>query len=303
MTSAPETDFPIPLSQETALRIRLAPAALALLLAAPALADDISGTLKKIQDTRVIKLGYLTQSIPFSYIDADGKPNGYSVDLCMRVTTGIQEQLGLPDLAVQWVPVTLETRFDSVKSGEIDVECGITTNTLSRQKQVDFSVMTWLDGANFAVREESPYKTLSDLAGKKIAVIAGTTTVGAFKQVLEKSYVNAELVTVHSHAEGLDAVRRGAADAYAADHTVLVGLAVQMAQSMKLRLGDRTLSYEPYGLMLRKNDQDFRQAVNTVLSRIYRSGQIIPIYDRWFGKLGKPSQFITVMYLMNGLPE
>jgi len=285
------------------VRIPLALSAVAFLLAGPTLADELSGTLKKIQETSVIKLGYLTQSIPFSYIDADGRPSGYSADLCMRVATGIQEQLALQKLDVQWVPVTLESRFDAVKSGEIDLECGITTNTLARKKQVDFSVMTWLDGANFAVRDESPYKTLSDLAGKKIAVIAGTTTVGAFKQVLEKSYVNAELVIVHSHAEGLDAVRRGAVDAYAADHTVLVGLAVQMAQSMKLRLGDRTFSYEPYGLMLRKNDQDFRQAVNTVLSRIYRSGQIIPIYDRWFGKLGKPSQFITVMYLINGLPE
>ena len=155
------------------MRIPLALSAVAFLLAGPTLADELSGTLKKIQETSVIKLGYLTQSIPFSYIDADGRPSGYSADLCMRVATGIQEQLALQKLDVQWVPVTLESRFDAVKSGEIDLECGITTNTLARKKQVDFSVMTWLDGANFAVRDESPYKTLSDLAGKKIAVIAG----------------------------------------------------------------------------------------------------------------------------------
>ena len=285
------------------MRILCVLATAALALANPALADDISGTLKRIKDTGVIKLGHLTQSVPFSFVEADGTPAGYSPDLCMRVATGIQEQLGLPKLDVQWVQVTLETRFEAVNSGAIDLECGITTNTLSRQKQVDFSVMTWVDGANFMVREESPFKTLSDLNGKKIAVIPGTTTVGALKDVLQKSYVKAELVMVHSHVEGLEALRKGTADAYATDQTVLIGLALAAGPSMKVRLGDRNLSYEPYGLMMRKNDQDFRQAVNTVLARIYRSGQILPIYDRWFGKLGKPSQFVVAMYLLNGLPE
>jgi len=284
------------------MRPLIALAATALFLANSAFADEISGTLRKIKDTGVIKLGHLTQSAPFSYVEVDGTPTGYSPDLCMRAATGIQEQLGLPKLDIRWVPVTLETRFDAITSGAIDLECGITTNTLSRQKQVDFSVMTWVDGANFMVREESPVKSFSDLNGKKIAVIPNTTTVGAMKEVLEKSYVRAELVMVHSHVEGLEALRKGTADAYAADQTVLIGLALN-APSMKVRLGDRNLSYEPYGLMMRKNDQDFRQAVNTVLARLYRSGQIIPIYERWFGKLGKPSQFVTAMYLLNGLPE
>jgi glutamate/aspartate transport system substrate-binding protein len=284
------------------MRFLFAFAAAALALAHSAAADEISGTLKTIKDTGVIKLGHLTQSTPFSYVEVDGRATGYSVDLCMRVATGIQEQLGLAKLDVRWVPVTLETRFDAVNSGAVDLECGITTNTLSRQKQVDFSVMTFVDGANFVVREESPYKSFSDLNGKKIAVIPNTTTVGALKESLEKSYVKADLVMVHSHVEGLEALRKGTADAYASDQTVLIGLALN-APSMKLRLGDRNLSYEPYGLMMRKNDQDFRQAVNTVLARLYRTGQIIPIYDRWFGKLGKPSQFLTVMYLLNGLPE
>jgi ABC-type amino acid transport substrate-binding protein len=267
------------------------------------LAADLAGTLKTIKDTGVIKLGYLPQSVPFSFVDVDGKPLGYSPDLCLRAATGIQEQLGLQKLDVQWVQVSLETRFDAVKTGAIDLECGITTNTLSRQKDVDFSVMTWVDGANFLVRESSPYRTLSDLAGKKIAVIPNTTTVGALKQVLEKSYINAEIVLVHSHLEGLEGLNKGTVDAYASDQTVLIGLAVAVSQSMKVRLGDKNLSYEPYGLMLRKNDQDFRQAVNTVLARLYRSGQIVQIYDRWFGKLGKPGEFLTIMYLLNALPE
>jgi ABC-type amino acid transport substrate-binding protein len=285
------------------VRILSAVAIAALLLTTPVLAADLTGTLKTIKETGVIKLGYLPQSVPFSFAETVGKPQGYSPDLCLRAATGIQEQLGIEKLDVQWVPVTLETRFDAVKTGAIDLECGITTNTLSRQKDVDFSLMTWVDGANFLVRDSSPYKTLSDLAGRKIAVIPNTTTVGVLEKVLEKSYINAEIVLVHSHLEGLDGLNKGTVDAYASDQTVLVGLAFAVSQSMKVRLGDKNLSYEPYGLMLRKNDQDFRQAVNTVLARLYRSGQIVQIYDRWFGKLGKPSEFIAMMYLLNALPE
>jgi len=285
------------------VRILSAVAVAALLLNTPVLAAEITGTLKTIKDTGVIKLGFLSQSLPFSFADADGKPLGYSPDLCLRAATGIQEQLGLQKLDVQWVPVTLETRFDAVKTGAIDLECGITTNTLSRQKDVDFSLMTWVDGANFLVRDSSPYKTLSDLAGKKIAVIPNTTTVGALKQALEKGYISAEIVLVHSHLEGLEGIHKGAIDAYASDQTVLVGLALAVSESLKVRLGDKNLSNEPDGLMLRKKDQDFRQAVNTVIARLYRSSQIVQIYDRWFGKLGKRSEFIAMMYLLNGLPE
>jgi ABC-type amino acid transport substrate-binding protein len=285
------------------VRILTILATAALVLANPVLADDISGTLGKIKDTGVIKFGYLSESVPFSYADARGTPSGYSPDLCARIATGIQEQLGLQNLDVQWVPVTLETRFDAVTSGAIDLECGITTNTLSRQKLVDFSLMTWVDGGNFIVREDSPFKTLSDLNGKKIAVIPGTTTVDALKDALDKSYVKAQLVMVRSHVEGLEALSKATADAYASDQTVLIGLAIAAGKSFKARLGDRYFSYEPYGLMMRRNDQDFRQAVNTVLARLYRTGQIMQIYDRWFGKLGKPSQFISTMYLLNGLPE
>jgi len=285
------------------VRILSAVAIAVLLLNTPALAADLTGTLKTIKDTGVIKLGFLSESVPFSYADTDGTPRGYSPDLCLRAANGIQEQLGLQKLDVQWVRVSLETRFQAIKTGAIDLECGITTNTLSRQKDVDFSLMTWLDGANFLVRDSSPYRALVDLAGKKIAVIPNTTTVWALKQSFEKSFISAEIVLVQSHMEGLESLNKGTVDAYASDQTVLIGLAVAVSKSLKVRLGDKNLSYEPYGLMLRKNDQDFRQAVNTVLARLYRSGQIVQIYDRWFGKLGKPNEFLVLMYQLNALPE
>ena len=285
------------------MRILSAVAIAVLLLNTPALAAELTGTLKTIKETGVIKLGFLSQSVPFSYADVDGTPIGYSPDLCLRAANGIKEQLGLEKLDVKWVRVSLETRFEAIKTGAIDLECGITTNTLSRQKDVDFSLMTWLDGANFVVRDNSPYRTFADLAGKKIAVIPNTTTVWALKQALEKSFISAEIVEVHSHVEGLEGLTKGTVDAYASDQTVLIGLAVVVSKSLKVRLGDKQLSYEPYGLMLRKNDQDFRQAVNTVLARLYRSGQIVQIYDRWFGKLGKPNEFLVLMYQLNALPE
>ena len=285
------------------MRLFSALAAAALMLASPVSADDISGTLKKIKDTGIIKLGYLSQSVPFSFAGEDGKAQGYSVELCERAARGIQEQLGLQKLDVQWIPVTLENRFDAVKTGKVDIECGITTNTLSRQKQVDFSVMTWIDGANFAVRDDSSAKSLADLAGKKIAVVSNTTTQTVLKDVLEKGYINAEVVLVHSHVEGLDKVFKGEVDAYSTDQVILIGLAASLPDTKKIKIGEKNFSYEPYGLMMRRNDADLRQAVNTVLARIYRTGQIKEIYNRWLGKLGKPGDLVIVMYLLNGLPE
>jgi ABC-type amino acid transport substrate-binding protein len=285
------------------MRLLLALATAVFLLATPATAQELSGTLKKIKDSGVIRLGYLSQSVPFSFVDDNGKPLGYSVDLCSRVATAIQDQLGLKKLDVKWVEVTLETRFDMVKNGTIDLECGISTNTLARQKEVDFSVMTWVDGGNFVVKADAPIRGLSDLAGKKIAVVPSTTTHSALKDVLGKTYINAEVVPVADHMVGLEALHKGAVDAYASDQTVLIGLALSVGQSIALKLGEKQFSYEPYGLMLRRNDADFRVAVNTVLARMYRTGQVVEVYDRWMGKLGKPADVLVVMYLLNGLPE
>ena len=143
-------------------------------------------TLKTIADTKTIRMGYLRESVPFSFVDQNGDPSGYSIDLCKRVAAGIQQQLNLPEIAIKWVPVTLANRFDLVSSGGIDLECGTSTNSLSRQKQVDFSVMTWVDGGNFVVKAGQPHHSLADLAGKKIAVVAGTTTESGLRAALKK---------------------------------------------------------------------------------------------------------------------
>jgi len=266
-------------------------------------AQEPQGTLQRIAQSKTIRLGYLTEGVPFSFAEEPGKPAGYTVDLCRRVVAGIQQQLGLPSLDITWVEVTSANRFDRVVDGSIDLECGTSTNTVSRQKSVDFSLMTWVDGGSFLVKAPNPARRLSDLAGKKIAVMEGTTTETALRDVLSKKYINAEVVVVTDHLAGLNAVDRGTADAYASDRTILIGLALAIQGQMPVALADEQFSYEPYGLVLRRNDADFKQAVNQVLAQLYRSGRVIEVYDRWFGKLGKPTEMLIAMYLLNGLPQ
>ena len=176
--------------------------AFSLWLAGTCGAQQIQNTLRKIQETKTIKLGYLDQSLPFSFVDEKKKPAGYSVELCQKVASGIEKQLGLESLEVQWVPITLVNRFEMVTNGTIDLECGISTITVSRQKIVDFSLMTWLDSGNFMVKAGQPRGGLADLAGKKIAVIVGTTTDRALADALKKDAISAEIVLVKEHLGG-----------------------------------------------------------------------------------------------------
>ena len=272
-------------------------------VAMPGMAQQPQGTLKKILDTRTIRLGYLKESVPFSFAEREGHPIGYSIDLCQRIAARIQRQLELSQLDIKWVELTEANRFDKVADGTVDMECGTSTNTPSRQKQVDFSLMIWADGGTFLIRPDQPVKALSDLSGKAIAVIEGTTTERALRQALSDQFVNARVLLVKQHLEGLNALANGAVDAYAGDQTVLVGLALAVASQTKFTLAELQFSFEPYGLALRRNDADFKLAVNQTLARLFRTKQIIEVYDRWFGKLGKPTPMTVAMYVLNGLPE
>ena len=277
--------------------------ALVWLVPASASAQDLLGTLKKIKDSGTIVMGYREQSLPFAFRGDDGKPTGYSVDLCQRIATGIQQQLKLAKLDVKWVPVTPENRITSVVNGTIDLECGSTTASLSRQEQVDFSNMTFIDGGSLLVKLGANMSTLQDLSGKKIGVVPSTTTDGAIRAVLQKALVNAEIVPVTDHRGGLAALESGSIDAYASDRVILIGLAATAKDPGQFAIAEQYLSYEPYAFMLRRGDAPFRLAVNRVLASLYRSGEIIPIYARWFGKLGQPSKILVAMYALYALPE
>jgi ABC-type amino acid transport substrate-binding protein len=287
----------------SALAESAAAIALASLLAAPAYAQDLQGTLKKIKDSGTIVIGYREQSLPFSFRGDDGKPTGYSIDLCQRIVTGIQQQLKLAKLDIKWVPVTPATRIAAVVDGTIDLECGSTTSSLSRQEQVDFSNMTFVDGGSLLVKLSSNFATLQDLAGKKIGVIPGTTTEAALSNVLQKTSITAQVVPVTDHRGGLAALESGAIDGYASDRVILIGLAATATNPGQFAIAEQYLSYEPYGFMLRRGDSAFRLAVNRVLASLYRSGEIRAIYGRWFGKLGPPGKILIAMYALYALPE
>jgi len=278
-----------------------AAAALALLLPGVAPAQELTGTLKKIKDSGTITIGYREQSVPFSFRGPDGKPAGYSVDLCQRIATRVQQQLKLSKLDVKWVAVTPETRIQSVVNGTVDLECGSTTNSLSRQEQVDFSHMIFVDGSSLLIKADK-VAAMQDLGGKKIAVIPGTTTEPAVRAALQKAFVTAQIVPVKDHREGLAAVESGSADAYASDRVILIGLVIT-AKEGQFAIGEQYLSYEPYGFMLRRGDAPFRLAVNRVLSSLYRSREVMQIYGRWFGKLGEPGNLLIAMYALHALPE
>jgi ABC-type amino acid transport substrate-binding protein len=258
-----------------------------------------TGTLDKITTTRTIALGYRESSIPFSYVGPDKAPVGYSVELCTRIMADLQRQV--PGLKVQWVPVTVENRIPLLLNGTIDLECGSTTNTLARQEQVDFSLTTFLTGGSLLTLAEAPVGP--ELRSLRIAVIPGTTTEQVLKTLATQESAAVQFLPVTDHAEGLAALENHLADAYASDRIILIGLALAARDPARFALVDRYFSYEPYALVLRRGDPAFRLAVNRVLARLYRSGQILEVYTRWFGKLGTPSAVLLSLYAIEGLPE
>jgi glutamate/aspartate transport system substrate-binding protein len=271
-------------------------------LISPAVAQQLDGTLKKIKDSGTFTLGYLETAPPFSFPGPDRRPVGYSIDLCTHVASAIQKQLGV-NLKLDWVPVTAENRIDMVAQGKVDIECGTTTATLSRQERVDFSLMTFVDGGSLMTTADSTLSGVPDLAGKRIGVIPGTTTEKALGNFLKEQFVTVETVHVKDHVEGRVALEKKSIDAFASDRGILIGLAITAKDPKGFGFANLLFSYEPYGFMVRRNDAAFRLAVNRALAGLYRSGGVAPIYDRWFGIFGKPTQAIQAMYLLNGLPE
>jgi polar amino acid transport system substrate-binding protein/glutamate/aspartate transport system substrate-binding protein len=283
----------------TRFLVALAAAALAL----PAAGQAPGSTLAKVRDARQIVLGYREAQAPFSFAGDDRQPAGYVVDLCQRVVASLRRELKLDSLAVRWVPVTAESRFAAVTGGQVDLECGTTTATLGRMREVDFSALTFIDGGGVLSRADAPVVRLADLAGRRVAVQAGTTAERNLPLALKERQVSAQVVTAKTQAEAVAMVEGGAVDAFATDRLVLLGAAARAKDPRKLALSEEDFSFEPYALMLRRNDGDFRLAVNRALAELYRSPGIVEIYDRWFGAFGKPGVLLASMYYLNALPE
>ena len=269
-----------------------------------AMAAEPVGTLRNIRDTGTIKIGYHRDAEPFSFVNPQGTPVGYSLDLCRRIAALVKSELGLTELKTELVLVNYENRFDAVESGKVDIECGTATMTLSRMQRVDFSLMTFVTGGGLVSRAAAPVSKIRDVAGKKVAVIKSATAESALKAYLEKNAIEAQLIAVADGEEGIARLLEGDVDAFANDQVTLIGQIIRTRKPAEFALAEGLFSFEPYGLMTRRNDADFRLVVNRALARLYRSGEFQGLFGKWFARVGiEPSPVLIAMYSLQAIPE
>lgn len=289
------------------MRITASFAAAALATLLPILAGTAAaaeGTLEKIARTGEFVIGYRTDSLPLSFQDRQGRPAGYSVDLCRRIGERVRQHFADEDIEVKFVPVSSEERIAAVVDGTIDIECGSTTVTLSRHERVDFSLPTFVTGASIVSLKGSGIQDAADLAGKRIAVAKGTTTEQKLRAFLAETAIDAEIVIVGDRTEGWARLNQDNVDAMASDQIVLIGLIMSSQDPTRYWLDSEIFSYEPYAFVVRRNDADFRLVVNRALAEVYRSGDYADIYYEWIGKAGiEVPPVVAVMYQLGALPE
>lgn len=273
-------------------------------LAAALLAQAVSAdTLGRIKSSKSINVAYSPDSLPFSFSEGKDDPRGYSIDLCKRVIAQIARTIGASELKVNWMSGTTPERLRMVATGKADLECGITTQTLARMANVDFSSLIFLDSGGLIARADGKDRKLADLGGQKIAVMKGTTTEARLREALQKRLVNAQVVPIDRAVNGITMLAAGDVDAYAGDTVTLIGLMLQAKDPNQFGLMHDEFSYEPYALALPRNDSAMRLEVNRALSQIYRAGEIGPIYGQWLGPLGTPTDLLKAMYLLNTIPD
>ena len=267
-----------------------------------ALGSVNAGTLDTVRQAKALRIAYREDAPPFSFTDDAGLPTGFMVDLCKSVAKHIGEQLDINDLKVAYVLVTAENRFDAIENGKADLLCEPTSETLSRREHVDFSIPTFVDGASLLVGGDAP-GDFRALSGKKIGVLAGTTTEQSLRDTLARANIAAEVTPAKTHLDGLAMLDKGEIVAYFADRAILTYLASKSSDATKLRLADNYFSLEPYALALPHGDEDFRLAVDRVLSHIYRSGEIGVVFAHTFGNEMQPSDILKSLYSVSALPD
>ena len=284
--------------------MKLVPLLLCLFASSTVHAQELTGTLKKIKDSNTISLGVRETSLPFSYLDDKQNIVGYSIDLCYKIVDAIKVELNLPNLQVKQTPVISQTRVPLVANGTIDLECGSTTNTYTRQKQVEFSHVTFIGGTRLLVRANAGIREVEDLKGKTVSVSQGTTNERAIKTISDQKQLGIKVLNVKDHGEGFLAVETGRVQANVSDDIQLLALARNAKKPKDFAVVGRLLSYEPFGLMFRRNDADFKLIVNKTLSQLFRNGEIEQIYDRWFLPLGAPMhEKLKTAFAIQALPE
>lgn len=266
-------------------------------------AAEFTGTLKKIADSGTIVIGHRESSVPFAYLDDNQKPIGYSMDLCHRIVEDVEKAVG-KSLNVRYVPVNPKTRLALIANGTIDLECGSTTNKLSRQEQVEYLPVTFITGTKILVRKNSGIKSVKDLDGKAIALAQGTTNEKAIKAEVEKLGLKVKVLPVRDHAEGFLSLETDRVDAYSTDHILLFGLISKAKNPNDYEVVGDFLSYDPYAIMVRRDDSAFELIGKRTISGLFRSGEINQIYDKWFEPLGVGrTELLNAAFQIQALPE
>ena len=269
-------------------------------IAAPASAQD---TLKKIRDTGVVKIGNRDASIPLSYLDDKQQPVGYGIDICMKVVDAIKSELKMPNLKVEFVPVTSQTRIPILTGGNIDLECGSTTNSVERQKQVAFAPTYFMTGTKIIVKKSSGIKSYNDLKGKTVVFTSGTTNERAMKAYSDEHKLGIHFIPSKDHAESFLAVETGRAAAFPMDNVILYGLRANAKNPNDYEVLGPFLSDDPYGIMMRKDDPKFKKVVDDAIIALYKSGEINKIYHKWFESPIPPKGINLNMPMSDSLKE
>jgi len=271
-------------------------------LSTPVFAED-TGRLSQIDSKGEIVLGYRESSTPFSYLDENQKPIGYSIDLCLKVVDEVKAKLG-KDIRVKFVPVNPKTRIPLLANGTIDIECGSTTNNLTRQQQVEYLPTTFITGTKLIVNKSSGIKSVDDLNGKTIALAQGTTNDRAIRAAIAEKKLDVKILPVRDHAEGMLALETDRVDAYSTDHILLFGLKQKSKTPDQYEVVGDFLSFDPYALMVPRNDSDFELVGKQAMAKVFRSGEIHQIYAKWFGPMGvEETDLLKAAFKINALPE
>ena len=256
--------------------------------------------LKSIIGKKVIRIAYRADARPFSFVNDAKEPLGYTIDLCKQITNSIAQQFGLPELKIEWVPVTVETRFSTVAGGKADMECGSSTVTLGRMREVSFSMFVFVESTGVLVSRAANIRSLADMAGKKIAIVTGTTNARAVEELVRRQKLNIGLVTVKDRDEGVALLEAQQVDGFASDKLLLAGAQFKKPDAFALLPED--LSIEQYAIVLPRGDWALQLAVNTGLAQIFRGGGMAGVFERWFFG-AQPGLLLQAVYALGQLAD
>ena len=246
------------------------------------MAADLDGTLKKIKETKTITLGYRESSIPLSYLDGKQQPVGYSMDVCMEIVDAVKDELNIPDLQVKLNPITSQTRIPLMMNGTVDLDCGSTTNTKTRQKQVSFLYTHFVTGIKLLVKKKEEISSYRDLKGKTVVAVNGTTSERLFRELNNKENLDIKLLLASDMAEAFLMVETERGEAWPIDESVLYPLIALSKNPEEFEVVGEFMSYEPISIMIRKDDPQFKRLGDETLKKLFDSGKIYKMYEKWF---------------------